>query len=573
MVPLPRFRRLEAIRIAVCQRTGFPLVIWFWWLVAAGWGTINARFYRDLMNPDGISYLDLADEALKHGPLALVNAHWGPLYPALIALWKLILRPSPFQEFAHVHALNAVIYLAAAVAFGWFLRELIMSSHSSHSNNVAGFGSDRGPLCKQWAFISCAFAIFCRYTNAEHLPPAVTPDILLSATVFAAGALFFRIVRKPSRNMYFALSGVLALGYFAKSIILPAGIVLLLLLWACQYRFASRRANLLLAAAALCLFCAPQIGLISRSVGYPSFGETGRLNYLWSVQQVRQFEGWTGTPGGDMPIHGPRLLMSDPEVLEFAQPIAGTYPLWYDPVYWHAGAKIHFDFSQAWGAFKRNLYFYKTYFAELSYPLAGLSVLIILAGLKRLRPGSMQCWFLLWPLGVLLMYGLLYIEFRYAAPWLVLIWVASYSAFLSRQGLAERLLLILVAGLILIPRLMEVKAAYPILAKSRPALTNVIAQYLSEMGLQPGDPIATVGEGFRYYFARTARVRIIAQITNESDFWSRTPSQVLEVEKAVAGTGAKALIAIDRPPDSQYRDWQVINETRVSVLRLNSDGH
>ena len=571
MVRFPRFRRLEAIRIAVCQRTGFPLVIWFWWLVAAAWGIINAHFYRDIMNPDGISYLDLADEGLKHGPLALVNAHWGPLYPALIALWKLILRPPPFQEFAYVHTLNAVIYLAAAVAFGWFLRELILSSYSSHSTDGDISESNCDKLCKQGAFISFAFAIFCRYTNADVLSAAVTPDILLSATVFAASALFFRIVRKPSRNIYFALSGVLALGYFAKSVILLAGIVLLALLWACQYGSASRFTNLLLAAAALCLFCGPQIVLVSRSVGYPSIGETGRLNYLWWVQQIRRFEGWTGTPGGDMPIHGPRLLMSDPEVLEFGQPIAGTYPLWYDPVYWYAGAKIHFDLSQAWGAFKRNLYFYKTYFAELFYPLAGLSLLIILAGLKRLRPSNMQCWFLLWPLGVLLIYGLLYIEFRYAVPWLVLIWVASYSALLNRQGIAERLVLILVAGVLLVPRLMEVKGAYPILSKPRPVLTNVVAQYLSDMGLRAGDPIATVGEGFKYYFARPARVRIIAQITNKSDFWARPPSQVLDVEKAVAATGAKALVATGRPKDFQSRDWQVIRGTGVSVLRLNSN--
>src|ERR1700687_5254235 len=47
----------------------------FWCLVAASWGATSAWLYRDWMNPDGMSYMDLADSALQHGPVTLVNAH------------------------------------------------------------------------------------------------------------------------------------------------------------------------------------------------------------------------------------------------------------------------------------------------------------------------------------------------------------------------------------------------------------------------------------------------------------------------------------------------------------------
>lgn len=104
---------------------------------------MNGWVYRQRMNPDGISYLDMAAEALKHGPLALVNAHWGALYPALIAIAQLVLRPSAEDGFAYVHGVNAVIHVAAAVAVGFFLRELILFRSAAH-----------GALWRQSAFIA-----------------------------------------------------------------------------------------------------------------------------------------------------------------------------------------------------------------------------------------------------------------------------------------------------------------------------------------------------------------------------------------------------------------------------------
>jgi hypothetical protein len=547
------------MRIAICQRTGFPLAILFWWSIAAFWGALNAWNYRYLVNPDGLCYLDMAREALQHGPRALVNPLWSPLYPALIALWNLLLRPEPIYEFIHVHALNAVIYFAAAVSFGFFLREVILFR-----------ARERGPLWKQGAFIAFSFVLFLRYTNAHILPFAVAPDILLSATIFAAAACFFRILREPGRRrFYVALGCALGLGYYAKSIMFPAAICLLGLLVVCHYRSGGHVRNVLIAAAVMLLLCAPQILAVSARVGHVSFGEAGRLNYLWWVQQIRQFQGWTGTPGGDTPVHGPRLILSDPEVLEFGTPIAGTYPLWYDPAYWYAGANVQFEPEKQWAAFKANLVFFEDYFWELFFPAVGLVTLGALSLFRRTRPGLAEWCFVLWPLAVLLMYLLLHIEFRYIAPWLILIFIGCYSGILVRNGIAERALLVLLAVTFISPRLVDLAAATRMLVKQRGLSGDMlVARELEAMGIKRGDAIATVGNGFQHYYAYLAGVHIVAQISNPKKFWSLTPSHVIVVEQTLAQTGAKALLTFNRPPGFQPNNWHSVPGTSYSILRL-----
>lgn len=534
-------------------KSRFPLAILIWWGLSAIWGIVVAWLYRDFMNPDGVSYLDLASAALANGPRGLVNAHWSPLYPALIALWELIARPLPMQEFAFVHALNAIIYLAAAVSFGFFLRELILLR-----------APERGDLSKQGSFITFGFALFFFYLNINITPFAVTPDILTAAIQFAAAALFFRIARGAGKlSAFIALGGVLAVGYYAKSIMLPAGLVLLGLLFLCQRHATKHLRNILVAVVVMLLLCAPQVLAVSQRVGRPSISETGKLSYLWLVQHIRPFAGWTGSTGGDMPLHGPRVLMADPEVLEFGAPIGGTYPLWYDPAYWYAGAETHFNLKDEWAALRFSLSYYE--FRDLLVPLIGLAVFIALAIIARRRAGTIERWFLLWPLSILIMYALLIAEHRYVAASLILFWITAYSAFLHRNNKSERLIMIALAGVLIISGLFQFQQKYR--ALSLPG-NNKVATELNQTGIRDGDPIATVGEGFSHHYARLARVRIVAQITDEPGFWSLPPNKAVAVERAVAGTGAKVLLGRGRPADFQPDRWRAVSGTSYSVLML-----
>ncbi|HUR20374.1 MAG TPA: hypothetical protein VMZ90_06155, partial [Vicinamibacterales bacterium] len=90
-------------------------------VTAALSATIGA-FYQ-VMNPDGIAYLDIADAYARGDFAAAINPVWSPLYSwALVPL--AILHPGPHWEFPFVHFTNFGIFLLASGAFAFFWAEL-----------------------------------------------------------------------------------------------------------------------------------------------------------------------------------------------------------------------------------------------------------------------------------------------------------------------------------------------------------------------------------------------------------------------------------------------------------------
>jgi hypothetical protein len=528
-----------------------------WCLLAASWGAISAWLYRDWMNPDGVSYMDLAGNALRRGPLALINAHWSPLYPALIACWTSVFHPTSVLEFAYVHALNGVIYSAAAICFGFFLNQFLKLRSAPEDNWV-----------RKSIFTAFGFSLFFLYMNADITPFVVSPDLLLACAVFASASLFCRILRdRESLLPYLALGCVLALGFYAKSVMFVVGFALLILLVASGPMHFKR---VLLAAAVMLLLAAPQILLVSKRVGHLSIGETGRLNYLWWVNGIQPFVGWTGTAGGDVAVHPPRTIFANPQVLEFATPIAGTYPLWYDPAYWYEGAKARFNAAQQMVALRRSLQFYTGIFNDLKYPIVGLAILSAFALWRRSSPNWIYLWFIIWSVGILFMYALEFTEYRYVAPFLIVFWLAAYGTVLKRDRTPEWIVLLAIAGMLLAPRIDQLTSQYRMLSGSRGEFEHVVAaRNLGAMGIRDADQIATVGAPFVDFYARIARLRVIAQISDEAAFWKLPQQKAEAIENALAKTGAKALVARDRPAAFQERSWKQVLGTRFSILRLN----
>src|SRR5262245_25402428 len=67
----------------------------FWWSISLGSAAILALSARHSMDEDGLSYLDLASEALHSGPVGLLNGYWSPGYPALLSLALALFHPLP----------------------------------------------------------------------------------------------------------------------------------------------------------------------------------------------------------------------------------------------------------------------------------------------------------------------------------------------------------------------------------------------------------------------------------------------------------------------------------------------
>jgi len=94
--------------------------IQFWFAVSAfgaGFLAWDSRHFMGLAGPDGLSYPDMASEALHSGPQNLVNLYW-PLYPCLIALLLFLFRPSPSLEIPLLHLLNWLIFERDGVRAG-----------------------------------------------------------------------------------------------------------------------------------------------------------------------------------------------------------------------------------------------------------------------------------------------------------------------------------------------------------------------------------------------------------------------------------------------------------------------
>jgi len=110
-----------------------------------------------------------------------------------------------------------------------------------------------------------------------------------------------------------------------------------------------------------------------------------------------------------------------------------------------------------------------------------------------------------------------------------------------------------------------------------------VAEELHHMEIVPGDKVAWIrpraplhGEPSRerYDWARLARLKIVAEIPGieEKAFWEASPSTQSEVTRALAGTGAKALISTQPPMDGSKLPWQPIGSTGFYLVFLSQVG-
>jgi hypothetical protein len=73
--------------------------------------------------------------------------------------------------------------------------------------------------------------------------------------------------------------------------------------------------------------------------------------------------------------------------------------------------------------------------------------------------------------------------------------------------------------------------------------------------VEQGDKVAVIGYGFGSFWARLARVQIVAEMLGwqADDFWLGDPALQSEVVQAFAGTGARAIVAEKVPSYATLR--------------------
>lgn len=560
--------------------------VYVWWVVCLLGAGVYAWVDRHAMNPDGLSYLDMALESLKSGPTNLINGLWSPLYPALISATLSILRPAPANVFPVVHLTNVLIFWVTLLCFTFFVRSW-SAVQQDEGANQQGETPYLVPFC---------FGIFLWFTMEFTPASNERPDLCVTAIVFLIAALCCRMSLGPQWRYFLALGLALGLGYYAKSIMFPLALILLVVLFALPPPGKGARLKVASAALTFLIVAAPLALLVSKRVGHLSIGEAGPINYAMNVNGLPGPPSWVPGVNGT-PEHPPRTILSKPIILEFAAPVKGTNPLGYDPSYWFAGARPHFDFRQQWAAIKINLHSYLGFLLEMVAIVSGTLMLYFLSprGSLRRRPGNHFWWFTLWPAAACGMYALVHVEARYLTGFLVLLSLALYVFLWQKvDRVARTAVLGTVLFALLIPTLKDVAKKSLERTTDKPEYIRV-GEALRAAGIGPGDSLAVAGgstwesagrvyrvtSAFSAYYARYVGARVIAAIVDADDgkdmpqrqapeFWHIGTEDLARVKDVLAGIRVKAIVALDRPADSTPADWRQVSGTSYSILLLRT---
>lgn len=566
-------------------------------LIAAVLGAMDAWTGRNALNPMGVSYLDMGDAYFRGEWATALNGFWSPLYSLPLGLVTHLIKPSAEYEFAVVHLANYLIYLAALIAFDFFLREL-MSVHKE-----GGTSSPKAQGTKQrtaaaavalpdWAWEALGYTLFIWCTLGLITLISTSPDLLLSVFVYLALALSLRIRRgiDPWRS-FFILGLVLGTGYLAKAPLLPLSllIVLMALVWFGNLRRSSP--HLLAVVLGLALTAGPFITALSISKGHFTTGDSGKLNYLWHVDKVPFFHWQGGDADYGTLVHTTRKIFDNPAIYEFATPLNVTYPPWYDPSYWYEGAAPRFDLNQQIAALKVSARVYLELFTYKSHLVVLLGFLILLyQGRRQWVGGLRREWLLLVPsIGAFAMYSLVHVEPRYLGPFIPSLWLCLFSSVRLPVGqrsskIISYTIVPIVVVVMMAVTIRSTHTFYSSVRSSRNASVDGTTQFtqvqLSEAlinkGLKPGDRVGLLNfDPFWLpvtHWARLGRLRIIAEMPNSeaSQFFGLPDSRSKEAIEAFAKAGAKALVAARVPPDQTLPGWERLGNSDYYLLQLDN---
>lgn len=547
-----------------------------------------AAVKRQSMNEDGINYLDVGSAVAGGDWHAAVNAIWSPLYALLIGTIVNVVQPSPWWEFPVVQMANLGIFVITMFCFEFFWRELTSVYHA---------GPEPLERIPPVVWLTLGYSLWIWSSLALIRIWAVTPDMLVSACVYVAAGLLLRLGgQAPSRRLLAGLGAVLGVGYLAKAAMFPLALVCLTLAAGVLYWRGHRPARVGFAVLGFAVVAGPFVLALSLEAGHPTFGEVGGFTYMKHVNRLRypHPEETLAHVNGTR-AHPPRLLREDPPVYEFADPVAGTYPLAFDPGYWTRGLAPRIDATQQLTAITSNgILYFELFLRRQGVFVAVVLLLLVLAARPLVRDGAAQAALVLWASSAFALYSLVYVSPRYIAPFIVLFWAgllasARWPALPSHRRLATAGSWILVASVWMnigsanledVGKFLRFTPGPP--SDPGPAVAiqepsggpsdphPAIAEGLRQVGLRPGDPVGFIGYSFSAFWARLARVRIVAEMEphHAPPFWSSGEEGQADVLAAFAAAGVVAVISEPTDVASIPAGWSRVPGTEHLVYLL-----
>lgn len=528
-----------------------PRLKYFCWAIAALVGFVQVVSRYASTDPDAISYLDIADAYMRGDWHNAINAYWSPLYSWLLAFTFAIFKPSAYWEFAVAHMVNYVLFLCSLLCFSLLLEELLRHRRRAQISTAR---PEAGAL-PEWMWTVIGYTLFLWSAVEVINVTRPTPDIFVSGVVYLAAALTLRMCAQATNwRIPAALGLALGLGYLAKAAMFPVGGVFLCCNLLCGgfSRPALRRA--LIAIAAFVIVSTPFITILSLKKGYLTIGDSGRLNYSWSVNKNTRWMHWQGdVPRSGTPLHPTRVVLNNPRVYEFGEPVGGTFPPWYDPTYWHEGVRVYFDFKQQVRAFSFNLFLLSCVFLYFTSSRLVTFLLLFLGTLSLRRYSGRDAralWMIIIPaLFTMFMYALVIVVPRYIGPFAVILILGLLSGVRLPEGrwrsIVSRAVCVILIATVVAIGWKPFRNAYVILHQvstgQEPHEDWQIAQTMKDLGVRPGDKVASVGYEFMPAWARLTRTKVVAEMV-PNDLFKLTPEENDRLIAAFQKAGAKVAV-------------------------------
>jgi 4-amino-4-deoxy-L-arabinose transferase-like glycosyltransferase len=533
---------------------------------------------RHIIFSDGISYLDIATNYARGDWHKALNEYWSPLLSWILAIIFRLFHPPPYWQVAMLHVINLAAFCVCLVCLELFVRELLRYR-----------GRSEGRLSDQTIRIGAYASLFI--AGLWHITTGyVSPDMVAMAILLLLAYLQLRIEMGRTGNLSYLLFGAaLALGFlsrgaFASVLAVYLGATAVSL----RRRYREFPKLILLVCAPILLLCGPFIVGLSAEKGHFTLGAAGLINYAWEVDGAPRSVHWEGEPPElGRPKHTTRKVYNRPATYEFASPVPGTYPPWYEPSYWYEGISPRFRWDKQLSILRQTTPLLVALF--LASPIAIPCFGLILGGNWRLwlsRRGIAAYWFLCVPLIVYIaLYVFVFMDKRYVGGALLILWTClSASVTVSRARLRrfanvgfEVLCIVFVAVYAHI-RLRPAVAVTMIDAvqghESQWNLQWMIAERLRQAGVKRGDRIAFIGNAMDCEWARQLEARIVAEVPviwkrkgtlsrgiwedyKEVDaFWDAPPPVRARVLDAFRRAGASLVVVETLPGIAEGEGWQ-----------------
>jgi pimeloyl-ACP methyl ester carboxylesterase len=169
------------------------------------------------------------------------------------------------------------------------------------------------------------------------------------------------------------------------------------------------------------------------------------------------------------------------------------------------------------------------------------------------------------------MYFIVFASSRYVAPFIVLLWIGVFSVIrLPEFKESRRLIKYSVILAVLIMLIMSIRQSVINRHFYSDDMHVQVAESIKKIGTVPGDKVASIGYSHPHFWARLAKVRIVAEIPDEDTeyFWETHDEVKLKMFDAFRRAGAKLIVAKSMTDRAITAEWQKIANSEYYVYKI-----